>query len=111
MPRVLFQKGQSGNPGGRPKLTEAQKQAREHTVQAIQTLVAMLENPKQAVAAAVALLDRGWGKPAQEVTGADGGPLTMHTYVIRAATPIESAGEWLRLHAPSDSRKQLTTDT
>lgn len=57
------------------------------------------------------LLDRGFGKPSQEITGADGGPL-LHTYVIRAPTAVESVSEWLRLHAPSDSRsKQLTTDT
>jgi len=26
------------------------------------------------------------------------------TYVLRAPSPVESADEWLRLHAPSDSR-------
>lgn len=33
-----------------------------------------------------------------ELTGADGGPLT---WVVRAPTAVESADQWLRLHAPS----------
>ncbi len=30
--------------------------------------------------------------------------VAVHSYVMRAPTPIESADEWLKLHAPSDSR-------
>jgi len=36
----------------------------------------------------------------QEITGADGGPMT---WVVRAPSPVESADEWLRLHAPNPS--------
>jgi len=38
------------------------------------------KNPKASVAACTALLDRGWGKPAQslEVAGKDGGPLVVN---------------------------------
>jgi hypothetical protein len=39
-----------------------------------------------------------------EVSGPDGGAIS---YVIRAPTPVESADEWLKLHAP---RAQLTND-
>jgi hypothetical protein len=67
-----FRKGQSGNPGGRPKIfTEVKQAAREHTEAAIAALVGVVNNkeaPAAArVAAANAILDRGWGKPGQYV--------------------------------------------
>jgi len=88
-----FQKGQSGNPGGKHKTTieilvdgEIRKVtlgdiARAHTVTAINRLVKILNDekaPKPAqVSAATALLDRGWGKPKQvlELGGIDGEPI------------------------------------
>lgn len=100
-----FQKGQSGNPAGRAKGIEAI--AREHTSEAIAALVDALRSPKERVGAAVALLDRGWGKPTVTV---EGNLDMMHSYVLRAPTPTESADEWLKMHAPSDSRRLLTTD-
>jgi hypothetical protein len=74
-----FVKGQSGNPAGRKaelgQAAELKLLCRAHTVEAVNALVAALADDKTRVAAAVALLDRGWGKPTQEITGADGGPL------------------------------------
>ena len=106
MPRssTTFKPGQSGNPGGRPKGIEAL--AREHTPAALAALVDALRSPRERVSAAVALLDRGWGKPTVTVEG----NVEHTTYVLRAPTPTESADEWLRLHAPSDSRQLQTTD-
>lgn len=79
-----FKPGQSGNPGGRPKeLNEVRDMARRHTVAAINTLVRLMrEADKDSVrcAAACALLDRGYGKATQPISGDGGGPVE---FVIR----------------------------
>lgn len=65
-----FSKGQSGNPGGRPKeVAEVRGLARQHGPEAIAKLAAIMraDNSKAAAAAAVALLDRGYGRPAQSI--------------------------------------------
>ena len=78
---ALWKKGESGNPGGRPKeLKGLQELAREYSPRALQTLAHIAENGENEgarVAASVALLDRGWGKPLQQIAGADGGPLQI----------------------------------
>lgn len=76
-----FPKGKTGNPGGRPKLPEDVKHvrelARQYTAQAVAALVEVLESDSASgkVAAANVLLDRGWGKAEQPITGADGGDI------------------------------------
>lgn len=65
-------KGQSGNPGGRPKENEELKElCRTHTETAVKTLVAIMRNAKAPAAArsmcAQAILDRGHGKPTQQI--------------------------------------------
>ena len=73
-----FKKGQSGNPAGRPRRPEARKifadvkaAARELTQEAIDTLAMIMKDPKAPAAArisaAVAVLDRGHGRPFQAV--------------------------------------------
>ena len=101
-PRVVgrpFERGRSGNPGGRPKAAlDVQALAREHTTAAVQTLVEALKDPRHKVAAACALLDRGWGKATQPLAGDAENPVT---YVIRGPAPVSDVEEWLRLHAPT----------
>ena len=62
-----FKPGQSGNPSGRSKvIAEIRDLARQHTAGAINALVAVMQTGESGAArisAAVAILDRGWGKP------------------------------------------------
>lgn len=83
---MAFQKGQSGNPGGRPKEdAEVKSLARASGPEAIQKLVELMrgDDRRTALAAAQALLDRGFGKPSQavELSGEAGGPIETVTRI------------------------------
>lgn len=86
-----FKPGRSGNPGGRPKdVGEVADLAKQHTETAISRLVDWMisDNAKASVAAAQALLDRGWGRPAQAVNASlqhldkDGNPTSAPIPVV-----------------------------
>ena len=74
-----FPPGNNANPGGRPKLPDdivhVRELARQYTDQAIETLAEVMAtgSPNAKVSAANSLMDRGWGKAEQPITGADGG--------------------------------------
>jgi hypothetical protein len=79
-----FTKGQSGNPGGRPKeVADIKALARAHTDVALSALVAIVKDKGASanarVAAASAILDRGYGKPAQAIEhgNLDNAPLVI----------------------------------
>ena len=79
--RTSFTKGKTGNPGGRPKGAFAARDlARKHTKAAIDKLFAIMQkgtSEQAQIGAAVALLDRGWGKAIQPHTGEDSGDIRV----------------------------------
>lgn len=98
-----FEKGKSGNPSGRPKeAPEVRELARQHTKEAIERLVFWLksDNPKASVTAAMALLDRGFGRAHQsvEITG------EVTNFVVRAPEPAINSEQWQNQNVPAAIR-------
>jgi hypothetical protein len=66
-----FRKGQTGNPGGRPRVVESlTREARLYTHEALRTLLKLMRSARSEnvrLNAAGLILDRGWGKPVQAV--------------------------------------------
>ena len=79
-PPHAWKPGQSGNPSGRPRLNhDIVALARQYTDKAIAALYEALDDPRTRVAAAQALLDRGYGRAIQrqELSGPDGAPIQV----------------------------------
>jgi hypothetical protein len=80
---MKFPKGQSGNPGGRPKaLGEVQELARQYAPAAIAELARLAlkaKNETARIAAIRELLDRGYGRSRQamEISAPAGDPLQL----------------------------------
>jgi hypothetical protein len=109
---VPFKPGQSGNPGGRPKVLAevrglAQRQGREAVKRLIQLMRS--ENESVALRAAVELLDRGYGKPIQgvAVTG-DAPPILVIGLQQPRHDPLALPAPQVVDQEPDDDETEIT---
>ena len=77
--------------------------ARRHTDAAMAALADIVQNGQSEsarISAAIALLDRAWGKPAQslEMSGKDGSPIQTETVLNAADLTDEALAEKLKLY-------------
>ena len=98
LPVTAWKPGQSGNPNGRPKPeVDIAALARVHGPKCIDVVARMLSDKdgKLRLAAATALLDRGFGRPNQSVDVNTTSVLELHLVAARAISDsiIAAAGD------------------
>lgn len=94
-----FKAGESGNPGGRPKRTAEEldliaacKDRTPAALAVIESIMMKGENERNRLAAAQAIIERGYGKAVQpvEASGRNGGPIETVTTVTLVALDGDS---------------------
>ena len=93
--RGTFEKGVSGNPGGKSsagiELTRAARALGMEGLEAITAIARMHMDAEVRMAAWGMILDRGFGRPRQQVDIAGD---IEHRFVIRAPEVADDASEW-----------------
>lgn len=91
-----FQKGQTGNPGGRPPKTEEQRTLEElcraksaRAFEVLSNIMESGENERNKITAALAIIERGHGKAVQPTTlsGPNGGAVEITGININLVKP------------------------
>lgn len=92
---TLFEKGKSGNPGGRPKAAyDVKALAQKNTKEAFEVILRIMrdaEKPDLALKAANIIIERGYGKPIQEIAG-------MNTQQVVIMSEIKKGSEPMRFN-------------
>lgn len=96
-----FAKGQTGNPGGRPKKTQEEydliaacKAKTPDALDVIERVMRTSDNERNQLAAAMAIIERAWGKPVQPTETEHSGKVEIE----HSKRPKLTREEWLKLN-------------